>query len=130
MDEDIRGALTDIREIVREGFRDTNKRIDALVTQGEFNATVQRIDSEHATLRRDFNQHEIRSEAHMEDVRKADAVVLADAQKSIEGVRIELHSNLEGFRSTTRWAVGVAATGAGVIVAAASALTAFIFNIN
>lgn len=108
MDEDIRAALTEIKADVKDGFKDLNGRIDGMVTKGEFNATVQRLDSEHGTLRRDFSSHETRSAAHEAEVRSGD-----------QAVKTELRNELEGFRVTTRWAIGLSAAGAGVLVSLA-----------
>ena len=126
MDQDIREALADIKVSVRDGFKDVNARIDRLVTKGEFEATVQRLDAQHATLRRDFDAHEAASAAHVQEVREADAAVEAKATAATELVRTELHKELEGFRSTTRWAIGIAATGAGVLTSAVWAIVQYV----
>lgn len=105
MDEDTRASLTEIKSDVRQGFADIKTEIKELVTRGEFAATVQRIDSEAAALRRDLTSHEDAAPAH----RKA-ALDRADA------VRKEVRAELDGFKITTRWAIGLAATGAGLLV--------------
>lgn len=104
MDEDIRASLADLKTDLRDGFSSVNARIDTLVTKDAFDATIQRIDSEHASLRRDFDLHEAGAPAHRQ----------AAADKA-EAVRKEVRSELEGFRTTTRWAIGLAAGGAGVV---------------
>lgn len=106
MDEDIRTALADIKESVRAGFADVNARIDRLVTRGEFEAVVQRLDAQHATLRRDFDTHETRTESHYMQTRTDD-----------EAVKRELKGDLEAFRTTARWALGLAAPVIAVIAA-------------
>ncbi len=106
MDPDIREALADIKSDVRDGFKAVNERIDRLVTKGEFEATIQRIDAQHATLRRDFDSHETRTEAHYTQTRTDD-----------EAVKRELKGELEGFRATARWALGLAAPVVAVIAA-------------
>lgn len=126
MDQDIREALTDIKTSVREGFKDVNARIDQLVTKGEFDATVLRLDAQHATLRRDFDTHEAASAAHVQEVRTADADILSKAQAASAAIREELHKELEGFRNTTRWAIGIAATSAGVLTAVVWAIVQYI----
>ena len=88
MDLDIRTALTDLKTDLktdlREGFDRQSKQIDAMVTRGEFTATVERLDSMLVNLRRDFDGHE---------------------------------ADMDGFRVTTRWAITLSATGAGILVA-------------
>ena len=128
MDEDIRTALADVKQTIRDGFSTTNGQIKELITRGEFNATVQRLDSEAATLRRDFTAHEAQSERHTTAMHEADAKVMADAKTSIDAVKAELHTNLEGFRVTTRWAIGLSATIAGLIVGAVSVIVTIFIN--
>lgn len=111
MDPDIRTALTDLKTDLktdlREGFDRQSKQIDAMVTRGEFTATVERLDSSMKNLQRDLNVHESEAPAH----RQA-------ALDRAEAVRTEVRGELEGFRATTRWAIGLSATGAGILVAA------------
>ena len=97
MDQDIRDALADIKGSVSDGFRDTNARIDKLVTQGEFKATVERLDAQHSTLRRDHD------------------TLSASAVKEHAGIRAEWGAEIGEFRSSTRWAVGIAVTIAGLV---------------
>lgn len=104
MDEDTRASLTEIKADVRQGFADIKSEIKELVTRGEFSAEVRRIDSEAAQLRRDFTTHEDAAPAH----RQA-------AIDRAEAVRSEIRGDLEGFRAATRWAIGLAATGAGIL---------------
>lgn len=126
MDQDIRDALTDLRADVRTGFSDINKRIDALVSRTEFAATVERLDAQHAALRKDFDTHEAASAAHVNEVRAADDLILSKAQAASAAIREELHKELEGFRNTTRWAIGIAATSAGVLTAVVWAIVQYI----
>lgn len=112
MDEDTRASLAEIKADVRNGFTEIKSEIKELVTRGEFSATVQRIDSESAALRRDLTAHEEAAPIH----RKA-------ALDKAEAVRTEVRSELESFRVTTRWAITLAATGAAILV---SALTWFV----
>lgn len=114
MDQDIRGALADIKSDVRDGFAKIDQRIDQMVTKGEFVAEVRRLDAQHATLRRDFDHHDQEAPSY----RKA-------AADKAEAVRAEVRVDLEGFRTTTRWAIALAATGAGVVVA----LLSWVINI-
>lgn len=116
MDQDIRDALTDLRADVRTGFSDINKRIDALVSRTEFAATVERLDAQHAALRKDFDAHEEASLSHVAEVRNADDIVLTKAQAMSAAIREELHKELQGFRTTTRWAIGISVTSAGFLV--------------
>ena len=104
MDEDIRLALADIRQQVRDGFSDVSKRIDQMVTRGEHTATVERLDAQHATLRRDFDAHERRTEQIIKDNRAAD-----------EAIRAEVKRELNEFSTQARWSVGIAVTLAGFV---------------
>lgn len=100
MDEDTRASLTEIKTDVRQGFADVKTEIKELVTRGEFNATVQRLDSEIAAQRRDFTAHEEAAPGH----RKA-------ALDRVESVRKEVNSTI--------WkAVTLAVGAAGVLVSA------------
>ncbi len=126
MDQDIRDALTDLRADVRTGFSDINKRIDALVSRTEFAATVERLDAQHSMLRRDFDNHEATSAAHVSEVRQADDAVLTKAQAASAAIREELHKELQGFRATTRWAIGISVTSAGVLVSLIWAIVQYV----
>lgn len=98
MDEDTRASLTEIKTDVRQGFADVKQEIKELVTRGEFNATVQRLDAQHDMIRRDFTAHEEAAPAH----RQA-------AMDRVETVRKEVNSTI--------WkAVTLAVAGAGVLV--------------
>lgn len=104
MDEDIRAALADLKNDLGTRFDRVDRSIESLVTKDAFDATVQRIDAQHAGLRRDFDAHEQAAPAHRQ----------AAADKA-DAVRAEVKTELEGFRVTTRWAIGLAAGGAGVV---------------
>lgn len=104
MDQDIRDSLQDIKTSVRDGFAATNRRIDDLVTIGEFRATVERIDAQHGTLRRDFDNHEALTPG-----------IVSASEARDEAIRTEFRQELDSFRTTTRWAVGIAATAVGLI---------------
>lgn len=121
-DETLRLALGDLKTDVRLGFADTNKRLDDLVTKGEFNATIERVDVQHENLRREFDTHVNNAEAYMQHARDSDNRIMEEATKAVQAVRQEVHSSLEGYRISTRWAIGLAASVAGLIVAAASVL--------
>lgn len=115
MDADIREALSDIKHDVREGFSNTNRRIDDLVTRGEFSATVDRLDGQHNTLRRAFEVHEAQTEGLVEALRKSDIQVLKDSKLETEQLRNEVGAQLNEFRITTRWAIGFTATGVAIL---------------
>lgn len=125
MDQDIRDALADIKSSVRDGFSDTNRRIDDLVTKGEFRATIERIDIQHEALRRDFDNHVESVPARDQLAVERDQAISRAAEARDDAIRAEFRSDLDGFRTTTRWAVGLAATGVGLVSGAASLL----FNI-
>ncbi|MEJ1087064.1 hypothetical protein WDU99_01890 [Microbacterium sp. Mu-80] len=104
MEPDIREALSDIKTDVRDGFKGVNERIDNMVTKGEFTATVARLDAQHETLRRDFSAHDTEAATRATQARADD-----------QAVRAELRTELDGFRVTTRWAIGLSVAGAGVL---------------
>jgi BMFP domain-containing protein YqiC len=126
MDPDIRDALADIKLDVKDGLTGIHRRIDDLVTRGEFRATVDRIDAAHGTLQRDFTAHEQKTETYMQQVRDEDNKVMDSTTKAVDAVRAEVHTALEGYKVSSRWAVGLAASIAGLIVAAASIVVNFI----
>jgi hypothetical protein len=122
MDPDIKDYLSDIKLQVKEGFTrvdarfdGTDKQIDQLVTKGEFNAVIHRIDSEHQGLRRDHNNLSVKAERAIEAANKGDL-----------NIRAELHQELDAFRAASRWSVGISltiATGVfGIITWAAKVL--------
>ncbi|WP_406245807.1 hypothetical protein ACI7YT_12255 [Microbacterium sp. M] len=106
MDEDIRTAIGDLKSDLNRRFDQVDRSIETMVTKSEFNATVQRIDAEANMLRRDFESHEKEAPSHR-----------AAAAAKAESVRAEVKAELEGFRVTTRWAIGLAAGGAGIVFA-------------
>jgi len=110
MEADIRDALTDLKESVRDGFRVVNERIDNLVTKGEFNATVQRLDAQHGTLRRDVETNEVQ------------------ARTTADAVRAELRGELEKMRATYRWAVALLVPAAGVVAAVVFGVLNLVIN--
>lgn len=120
MEQDIRDALSDIKVSVREGFASTNRRIDDLVTQGEFRATIERVDIQHMTLRKEFDTHVENVPTRDRIAAERDVAIANAAEARDESIRTEFRSELEGFRTTTRWAVGIAATAVGLICTAAS----------
>ena len=97
MEPDIREALSEIRADVRTGFDKVNKRIDSLISRGEFKATVQRIDAQHETLRRDHDNLD------------------RTAKHEHAGIRDEMHKGLDSFSTQARWAVGIAVSIVSVV---------------
>lgn len=82
----------ELREDIRQGFKDVNTRIDTLVTRNEFSAELRRIDEKHQahvdSTNNNFNAHD------------------AEMEKIIIG---------------NRWGIGIAIMGAGVLVAIVNA---------
>lgn len=103
MDEDIRAVLSDLKSDVRSGFDKVDQTFKEMVTKGEFNATIARLDAEAASLRRDFEAHDKAAPGHR-----------AEAARKADEIRTEVRTDLEGFRVTTRWAIGIAAGLAGI----------------
>lgn len=122
MDPDTRDALAEIKLSIRDGFESVERRIDHLVTRAEFVAEVRRIDSDHGnlkgqheSLRSDFSRHLDQTTEIIEANRSADAAIAKEAKESIANVRADLHTQLDGFRAQSRWAVGIAVTLAGLV---------------
>lgn len=109
MDDETRAAIGDLKNDLKsdlsKGFDRLDMQIGQLVTKGEFAATVQRIDIQHGTLRSEYQQHVSEAPAH-----RLAASARADA------VKAEVKTDLEGFRTTTRWAIGITIPATGLLV--------------
>jgi hypothetical protein len=92
------GQFQELKTDIREGFKAINERIDNLVTRNELNAELKRIDEKH--------------EQHASDTRREFA--------NRDRINLErdavLDARLDQFTSTTKWAVGIAATLAAIII--------------
>lgn len=117
MDEDVRAQLTDIKADIRAGFTDLRGEVTKLVTQGEFNAVVARLDSAHNGLETRFNEHVQKSDLVMAKIEEYDQAVLKTAIDKVEAVENHVHAELTEYRTTTRWAIGLTATIAAALVA-------------
>ena len=122
MDQDVRDGLADIKLSVREGFSDMTKRLDDLVTKGEFNATVKRIDNELQMQHQAISDHDKQSEEYKSRAANTESELRAAAQKDAAAVQSELHTSLEQMRAALRWGIGIAATISGIIVSVVSTL--------
>ena len=122
MDQDVRDGLADIKLSVRDGFSDMNKRLDDLVTKGEFKATVKRIDNELQMQHQAISDHNKQSEEYKSRAANAESELRAAAQKDVAAVQSELHTSLEQMRAASRWGIGIAATVSGIIVSVVSTL--------
>lgn len=105
MDEDIRAALTEIKLDVKDGFKDVKKDISELVTRGEFNAEVRRIDAQHLSLAHQFQEHENQTQINV-----------AHAKSNDEAVRNELIGKIDEIKSAQRWAIGISVPAVGILV--------------
>lgn len=83
----------ELREDIRQGFKDVNSRIDTLVTRNEFAAELRRIDEKH--------------QAHVDATVNNFSAHDAEMEKIIIG---------------NRWGIGIAVAGAGVLVAIVNAI--------
>lgn len=117
MDEDIRGALTDIKTSVRDGFQEVNRRIDTLVTKGEHDATVQRLDQQHGTLRRDFETHKEATVTQHQTIGEGDTQTRRELREELEKSRAEIGVELEKIRGAA-WRILSLAVPAAAVVAA------------
>ena len=122
MDQDVRDGLADIKLSVREGFSDMSKRLDDLVTKGEFIATVKRIDNELQMQHQAISDHDKQNEEYKSRRANAESELRAAAQKDSAAVQSELHTSLEQMRAASRWGIGIAATVSGIIVSVVSTL--------
>lgn len=122
VDEHIGERITDLVRDVRAGFERqerSNDRIEAkfdkMVTQSEFNATVQRLDGQDKTIEEkvDRGLDDIRQEMHAGLSRVSDQVT--------EGFKAAAASD-KARTAKTRWLIGAAVAALGVI-------NAVIFNI-
>lgn len=114
MEEDIRDALADIKTSIRA----VDKRIDALVTRGEFQATIQRVDAQHEALRRDYDQHELNAPEIVKSVESKIDASKAVLRGEISSTRTATEKRLGEFAITARWAIGVALSALGLLIAA------------
>lgn len=83
----------ELREDIRQGFKDVNSRIDTLVTRNEFSAELRRIDEKH--------------QAHVDMTNNSFSAHDAEMEKIVIG---------------NRWGIGIAIAGAAVLVAIVNAL--------
>lgn len=99
--------ITDLKTDINARFDRVDKNVADLVTKAAFDATVERLDAQHTALRLEFDRHDKAAP----DYRKA-------ASDRAEAVREELNAQLGEFRSTTRWAIGLAIPATGVLIGA------------
>lgn len=111
MDDDIRGALADLKTDIKGGFEAVNRRIDDMVTRNEFTATVQRVDAQHVALRDVFNKHELDTHQRYKTVQESD-----------DSIRLEMRAEFEKMRGAQRWALGL-------LIPAAALIATIIFSI-
>lgn len=104
MSDGIAQALSELKTDMRDGFKDTNRRIDALVTQGQLDAVVARLD-----------QSDKSNESAISQVRADLADHEAQTPVLLGQIRSELHSSLSGFRKTAWTVLGIAVAAAGVL---------------
>ena len=122
MDEHLGERITDLARDVRVGFERqerSNDRIEAkfdkMVTQSEFNATVQRLDGQDRTI-------EEKVDRGLEDIRKEMHTGLDRVSNQVaEGFEAAAESN-KARTSKTRWLIGASVAALGLI-------NAVIFNI-
>lgn len=122
MDEHIGDRITDLVRDVRAGFERqerSNDRIeskfDKMVTQSEFNATVQRLDGQDKTI-------EEKVDRGLEDIRKEMHTGLERVSSQVtEGFESAAESD-KARTAKTRWLIGAAVAALGVI-------NAVIFNL-
>lgn len=86
-------SLDNLREVVTEGFKNIDKKFDNMVTRDLFHATVERIDSDiHSTQ----NSVEF-------------------VERAVEEKLDAIDEKVESSGNRTRWVVGMAVVGVGVL---------------
>lgn len=86
-------SISDLRDSVNEGFKEVNRKIENVVTRDLLSATVARIDSEISA-----------TNSSLESV-----------EKNVEEKIDQLDEKIESSGQRTRWVVGLAIVGAGVV---------------
>lgn len=86
-------SIDGLRDIVNDGFREINRKLENVVTRDLLDATVARIDSEISS-----------TNSSLESV-----------EKSVEDKLDALDEKVESSGARTRWVVGLAIVGAGVV---------------
>lgn len=86
-------SISDLRDVVTEGFKSIDKKFDNMVTRDLLSATVERIDS---------------------DIQAAQNTIGA-VEKAVEDKLDAIDEKVESSGARTRWVVGLAIVGAGVI---------------
>lgn len=115
VDEHIGDRITDLVRDVRAGFERqerSNDRIEAkfdkMVTQSEFNATVQRLDGQDKTI-------EEKVDRGLDDIRKEMHTGLDRVSSQVtEGFEAAAESD-KARTAKTRWLIGAAVAALGVI---------------
>lgn len=113
MDEATREALADIKKDVREGFAGIKGDIGQLVTKGEFNATVQRLDNQDRMheqnilqLAQQFQEHQAQTQINMAHVSSEDSATRKLVKEQVDEIK-----------SSQRWAIGITVPAVGIFVA-------------
>lgn len=86
-------SLDQLREAVTEGFKSIDKKFENMVTRDLFSATVERIDS---------------------DIHSTNNTV-SFVEKAVEDRLDQIDEKIDSSGTRTRWVVGIAIVGAGVI---------------
>lgn len=107
-DETIRTALTDIKTSMRDGFLSVQNSVNQMVTRVEHEATVRRLDAQHASLARELQLHIEKTDDHVADYRRADEIIRTEFSDKLE-------KELEKLAVATRWAIGLSAGIVGTI---------------
>ena len=86
-------SIDGLRDIVNDGFREINRKLENVVTRDLLSATVERIDSDiHATKSS-----------------------LSTVEKNVEDKLEQIDEKVESSHARTRWVVGLAIVAAGVV---------------
>ena len=86
-------SINDLRNVVTEGFKNIDKKFDNMVTRDLFSATVERIDADIDSTKNSIDF----------------------VERAVEDKLDAIDEKVESSGARTRWVVGLAIVGAGVI---------------
>lgn len=86
-------SINDLRDVVTDGFKEINRKLENVVTRDLLTATVERID------------------ADIESAKNSIDFVERNVEDKLDG----LDEKIESSGARTRWVVGLAIVGAGVV---------------
>lgn len=86
-------SINDLRDVVTDGFKEINRKLENVVTRDLFSATVERIDADIDSTKNSIDF----------------------VERSMEDKLDTIDEKVESSGARTRWVVGLAIVGAGVV---------------